>query len=113
MAAIQSLRKNSWILTIVIGLALLAFIVTGLDTSLFNSKQSNVIAEIDGEEYTYDEYDRLICTRIEENNQFLHIFQFLKLFLIVDKNCHRGGMDHVRTIIKHTIPEHYSTVASK
>ena len=56
MAAIQSLRKNSWILTIVIGLALLAFIVTGLDTSLFNSKQSNVIAEIDGEEYTYDEY---------------------------------------------------------
>ncbi|MBO4778147.1 MAG: SurA N-terminal domain-containing protein [Bacteroidales bacterium] len=56
MAAIQTLRKNSWILTIVIGLALLAFIVTGLDTSLFNSKQSNVIAEVDGQEYTYDEY---------------------------------------------------------
>ncbi|MCQ2959178.1 MAG: peptidylprolyl isomerase [Bacteroidales bacterium] len=56
MAAIQALRKNSWLLTVVIGLALLAFIVTGLDTSLFSSKQSNVIAEIDGVEYTYDEY---------------------------------------------------------
>lgn len=56
MAAIQSLRKNSWILTIVIGLALLAFIVTGLDTSLFSSRQSNVIAEINGTEYSYDEY---------------------------------------------------------
>lgn len=56
MAAIQTLRKNSWMLTIVIGLALLAFIITGLDTSMFNSKQSNVIAEINGEEYSYDEY---------------------------------------------------------
>lgn len=56
MAAIQTLRKNSWMLTIVIGLALLAFIVTGLDTSLFSSKQSNVIAKVNGEEYTYDEY---------------------------------------------------------
>lgn len=56
MAAIQSLRKNSWVLTLVIGFAMLAFIVTGLDTSIFSSKQSNVIAEIDGEEYTYDEY---------------------------------------------------------
>lgn len=56
MAIIQSLQKRSWLLTVVIGLALLAFIVTGLDTSLFSSKQSNVIAEIDGEEYTYDEY---------------------------------------------------------
>ncbi|MCQ2608826.1 MAG: SurA N-terminal domain-containing protein [Bacteroidales bacterium] len=56
MAAIQSLRKNSWILTLVIGLALLAFIVTGLDTSLFSSKQSNVVAKVNGEEYSYDEY---------------------------------------------------------
>ena len=56
MAAIQALRKHSWILTVVIGLALLAFIVTGLDTSLFSSRQSNVIAEINGKEYTYDEY---------------------------------------------------------
>ncbi len=56
MAAIQTLRKNSWLLTVVIGLALLAFIVTGLDTSLFSSKQSNVIAEIDGVEYSYEEY---------------------------------------------------------
>ncbi|MCQ2605712.1 MAG: SurA N-terminal domain-containing protein [Bacteroidales bacterium] len=56
MAAIQSLRKNSWILTLVIGLALLAFIVTGLDTSLFSSRQSNVVAKINGEEFTYDEY---------------------------------------------------------
>lgn len=67
MAAIQSLRKNSWILTIVIGLALLAFIVTGLDTSLFSSKQSNVIAEINGTEYTYDEYYSLY--ELYENQQ--------------------------------------------
>lgn len=59
MAAIQSLRKNSWILTLVIGLALLAFIVTGLDTSLFSSRQSNVIATVDGEDYTYDEYNTI------------------------------------------------------
>lgn len=67
MAAIQSLRKNSWILTIVIGLALLAFIVTGLDTSLFSSRQSNVIAEINGTEYTYDEYYALY--ELYENQQ--------------------------------------------
>ena len=59
MAAIQSLRKNTWILTVVIGLAMLAFIFTGLDTSLFSSKQSNVIAEINGKEYTYDEYSTI------------------------------------------------------
>ena len=59
MAAIQSLRKNTWILTVVIGLAMLAFIFTGLDNSLFSSKQSNTIAEINGKEYAYDEYQSI------------------------------------------------------
>lgn len=56
MAAIQTLRKKSGLLVIAIGVAIVAFVVTGLDTSLFNSKHSNVIAKVNGEEYTYDEY---------------------------------------------------------
>ncbi|MDR1761696.1 MAG: SurA N-terminal domain-containing protein, partial [Bacteroidales bacterium] len=56
MAAIQKLRNKSGIITLFIGIALLAFIITGLDPSLFNSQPENVIAEINGEKYPYESY---------------------------------------------------------
>ena len=83
MAAIQSLRKNTWILTVVIGLAMLAFIFTGLDTSLFSSKQSNVIAEINGKEYTYDEYStiyEILDNQQKSNGQDLSYAQREQLY---------------------------------
>lgn len=57
MAAIQKLRNKSGLITLFIGIALLAFIITGLDPSLFSSQPKNVIAEINQEEYPYESYD--------------------------------------------------------
>ncbi|MDR0941239.1 MAG: peptidylprolyl isomerase [Bacteroidales bacterium] len=57
MAAIQKLRNKSGLITLCIGIALLAFIITGLDPSLFSSQPKNVIAEINEEEYPYESYD--------------------------------------------------------
>ncbi len=56
MAAIQKLRDKSGLITLFIGIALLAFIITGLDPSLFNSQPENVIAEINKEKYPYESY---------------------------------------------------------
>lgn len=57
MAAIQKLRDKSGLVLIFIGVALLAFIITGLDPSLFGSQPKNVIAEINETEYPYEAYD--------------------------------------------------------
>ncbi|MCL2328558.1 MAG: peptidylprolyl isomerase [Bacteroidetes bacterium] len=59
MAAIQKLRDKSTLLTVFIGIALLAFIITGLDHSMFNSRGENVIAEIDKQKYAYEEYQQV------------------------------------------------------
>lgn len=57
MAAIQALRNKSKLLTIVIGLALLAFIVTGLDRNMFSSqKNQDVVASINNVKYPYHTY---------------------------------------------------------
>jgi len=57
MSAIQTLRNKSGLITIVIGVALLAFIVTGLDPKMFTAKgQDNIIAEINGEEFPSQAY---------------------------------------------------------
>lgn len=59
MAAIQKLRDKSGLITLFIGIALLAFIITGLDPSLFNSRAENVIAEIDKQKYPYEDYHQV------------------------------------------------------
>ncbi|MDR2963964.1 MAG: peptidylprolyl isomerase [Bacteroidales bacterium] len=59
MAAIQKLRNKSGLITLFIGIALLAFIITGLDSSIFSKQPKDVIAEINDEEYTYETYYRV------------------------------------------------------
>ena len=57
MSVIQKLRNKSGLLTIIIGIALLSFVITGLDSSIFRSGgNENVIAEINGTEYPYEAY---------------------------------------------------------
>ena len=67
MSAIQSLRNKSGLITIVIGVALLSFVVTGLDPSLFSdASQENVIAEVNNTEYPYEAYYQIL-ERFQEN----------------------------------------------
>lgn len=56
MSVIQKLRNKSGLITIIIGIALLSFVITGLDSSIFRSGNDNIIAEINGEEYPYEAY---------------------------------------------------------
>ncbi len=58
MSIIQKLRSKTGITTIFIGVALLAFVITGLDPQMFSSitGNENVIAEIKGEKYPYEAY---------------------------------------------------------
>ena len=56
MSAIQTLRSKTGLITIFIGVALLAFVITGLDPQMFSSitGTENVIAEINDTEYPYE-----------------------------------------------------------
>ena len=58
MSAIQTLRSKTGLITIFIGVALLAFVITGLDPQMFSSitGTENVIAEINDTEYPYESY---------------------------------------------------------
>ncbi|MFO7867959.1 MAG: peptidylprolyl isomerase [Bacteroidales bacterium] len=62
MSTIQKLRSKTGLVTIFIGVALLAFVVTGLDPQMFSSitGNDNVIAEINGEKYTYESYYQVL-----------------------------------------------------
>lgn len=58
MSAIQKLRSKTGLITIFIGAALLAFIITDLDPQMFSAITGNnsVIAKINGEKQEYDAY---------------------------------------------------------
>lgn len=58
MSVIQKLRNKSGLITVLIGLALLSFVITGLDPKLFSSMHTpdNVIASINGTDYPYEAY---------------------------------------------------------
>lgn len=67
MAVIQKIRDKSWLLLVLIGLAMLLFVV---DPSNFNPRSSNntKIAEIDGQSIEYDAYYAKLSD-IEEFNK--------------------------------------------
>ena len=61
MALIGTIRKNSWILVVMVGLGLFGFIIMDMfsgDKSLFGSKQF-IIGEVAGEEIDYNEFSRV------------------------------------------------------
>jgi peptidyl-prolyl cis-trans isomerase D len=68
MSTIQKLRSKTGLITIFIGAALLAFVVTGLDPQMFSAitGNQNVIAEINGEEYPYESYAKVL-NRLQNN----------------------------------------------
>jgi hypothetical protein len=68
MSTIQKLRSKTGLITIFIGAALLAFVVTGLDPQMFSSitGNQNVIAEINGKEYPYESYAKVL-NRLQSN----------------------------------------------
>ena len=58
MSLIQKLRSKTGLITIFIGTALFAFIITDLDPQMFSAitGNNNVIARVNGERYEYNEY---------------------------------------------------------
>lgn len=79
MSAIQTLRNKSGLITLVIGIALLAFVITGLDPQMFSAFKTpdNVIAKIYGEDYPYEVYYEYY-EQVEKqfrNSEFQNAFQ--------------------------------------
>jgi len=79
MSAIQTLRNKSGLITLVIGIALLSFVITGLDPKLFSSFKTpeNVIAKIYGEDYPYEAYYEYYeqAEKQLRNSEFQNAFQ--------------------------------------
>lgn len=79
MSAIQTLRNKSGLITLVIGIALLAFVITGLDPQMFSAFKTpdNVIAKMYGEDYPYEAYYEYY-EQVEKqfkNSEFQNAFQ--------------------------------------
>ncbi len=71
MATLGSIRKRSGLLIIVIGIAMLSFILTDLlrsGTSLFQSEQ-NKVANIDGKDIDYKTFSRMVQVTAENYKQ--------------------------------------------
>ncbi|HRS18192.1 MAG TPA: peptidylprolyl isomerase [Bacteroidales bacterium] len=79
MSAIQTLRNKSGLITLIIGIALLSFVITGLDPKLFSSFKTpeNVIAKIYGEDYPYEAYYEYYeqAEKQFRNSEFQNAFQ--------------------------------------
>ena len=63
MGIIGNIRKHSWIAVLIVGIAIIAFIIGDLNKG---SKQK-AFAKIDGEEVTYDYFNARVATLEEEN----------------------------------------------
>ena len=63
MGIIGSIRKHSWIAVLIVGIAIIAFIIGDLNKG---SKQKT-FAKIDGNEVTYDYFNSRVATLEEEN----------------------------------------------
>ena len=64
MAAIGTIRKHYGLLVIIIGLALLAFVLGDLFRST-GRRQTNNVAVVDGEKISYQDYSNLVDVNIE------------------------------------------------
>ena len=66
MAAIGQIRKHYGILVVIIGLALLAFVLGDLFKST-NRRQQNDVAVVNGEKITYQDFANLAEQNIENH----------------------------------------------
>ncbi len=62
MSILGIIRKNSWLLLVVIGLALFAFVFSADTLSIMSNKDANVVGEVNGEKITLSEFNNTINT---------------------------------------------------
>lgn len=63
MGIIGSIRKHSWVAVLIVGIAIVAFIIGDLS----KNNRTETFAEIDGNKVTYDYYQRRLTEREKEN----------------------------------------------
>ena len=62
MGIIGSIRKHSWVAVLIVGIAIVAFIIGDLS----KNNRTETFAEIDGNKVTYDYYQRRLTEREKE-----------------------------------------------
>ena len=65
MAAIGNIRKHYGLLVVIVGLALLAFVLGDLLKSTNSSRRRNVVATVGNERITYQDYSNLVNLNLE------------------------------------------------
>ena len=63
MGIIGSIRKHSWVAVLIVGIAIVCFIIGDLS----KNNRTETFAEIDGNKVTYDYYQRRLTEREKEN----------------------------------------------
>lgn len=69
MATLEKIRQKGVLLTVIIGGALLAFIIGGIDFKSFNRSSREVVAEVNGNEIKIADYEK----RIDEMTSFYKV----------------------------------------
>jgi peptidyl-prolyl cis-trans isomerase D len=65
MAAIGNIRKHYGLLVVIVGLALMAFVLGDLFKSTNSSRSKNVVATVGNEKITYQDYSNLVNMNLE------------------------------------------------
>lgn len=60
MATLQKIRQRGVLLTVIIGLALLAFIIGGIDFNMITGNSRTVVAEVNGNEVKIQDYEKML-----------------------------------------------------
>ncbi len=60
MSILGSIRKNSWLLLVAIGMALLAFVISPDTLSKFNMNDANLVGEINGQKISVREFNEAV-----------------------------------------------------
>ena len=66
MALIGKIRKNSWLLVVVIGLALAAFVIMDMTGQGGPGGQEMTVVEVEGEKVSWNEFqqaERILCRK--------------------------------------------------
>ena len=65
MAAIGKIRKHYGLLVVIVGLALMAFVLGDLLKSTNSSRRRNVVATVGNERISYQDYSNLVNLNLE------------------------------------------------
>ena len=80
MAAIGKIRKHYGLLVVIVGLALMAFVLGDLLKSTNSSRRRNVVATVGNERISYQDYSNLVNLNLENakaNNLKVGFYHFL------------------------------------